>query len=60
MSDDRTKTGTADATRINVHEAYELRYWSQNLGITPERLKEAVRAVGPMVKDVRAYLNRTR
>lgn len=56
MPDDKSKRGPADASRINIHEDYEVRYWSQHLGVTPERLKEAVRVAGPMVKDVKRHL----
>lgn len=56
MADDLTKTGRADDTRINIHQDYEARYWSQQLGVTIDRLREAVRAVGPMVRDVKRYL----
>jgi hypothetical protein len=56
MSDDRTKTGAADRDRINVHEDYELRSWSKKFGCSPEELKAAVKAVGPMAKDVEAHL----
>jgi hypothetical protein len=28
MGDDKSKKGSADATRVNVNEAYELRYWT--------------------------------
>lgn len=56
MADDLTKTGKADDSRINIHQDYELQYWSRTLGVTPERLREAVRAVGPMVRDVKRHL----
>jgi hypothetical protein len=56
MSDDKTKTGGQDRKRINVHEDYELRDWSKSLGVTPERLKEAVAAVGDNAEKVREYL----
>jgi hypothetical protein len=56
MPDNLTKTGPADDSRINIHQDYELRYWSQQLGVTPNTLRQAVRAVGPMVKDVRRHL----
>lgn len=56
MADDLTKTGRADDARINIHQDYELRYWGQQLGVTIDRLREAVRAVGPMVRDVKRYL----
>lgn len=56
MADDKTKTGGQDRQRINVHEDYELRDWCKSLNTTPERLKEAVRAVGDQADRVREYL----
>ncbi len=56
MSDDKTKTGGQDRERINVHEDYELRDWSKSLNVTPEKLKEAVLAVGDRAEKVREYL----
>lgn len=46
MSDDKTKTGGQDRTRIDVNEDYELRDWSKKFNVTPEQLKAAVKAVG--------------
>lgn len=54
--DDKSKRGPADRERINIHEDYELEYWSKELVVSKERIKEAVRAVGVMVKDVKRYL----
>ncbi|WP_427913289.1 DUF3606 domain-containing protein [Ramlibacter sp. MMS24-I3-19] len=56
MSDDKTKAHGQDRERINVHEDYELRDWSRSLNTTPERLKEAVQAVGDRAEKVREYL----
>jgi len=56
VSDDKTKTGPADRSRINVHEDYEVQYWSREFEVTPERLRGAVANAGPMVDDVRRYL----
>ncbi|GGG62505.1 DUF3606 domain-containing protein [Epilithonimonas arachidiradicis] len=56
MSDDLRKRRPQDATKINVNESWELDYWSDELGVTKERLKEAVRAVGTSVADVKRYL----
>jgi hypothetical protein len=56
MSDDKTKTGGQDRQRINVHEDYELRDWAKSLNTTPERIKEAVQAVGDRAEKVREYL----
>lgn len=58
MPDNKDKTGWQDDSRINVNQPYELHYWSNELQVTPERLKEAVQIVGPMVKDVRGYLGK--
>lgn len=58
MSDDRTKRGPADRTRINVHESWELEYWCKELSVTPENLREAVQAVGVMAAAVRRYLGK--
>lgn len=44
----------------NVHEDDEVRDWSKGLGVTPERLKDAVEAVGDRVERVREYLKKDR
>ena len=49
MSDDLSKTGTQDRTRINTGEDYELRYWSEKFGVSQDRLKAAVQKVGNSV-----------
>jgi hypothetical protein len=54
--DDKTKTAPHDRERINVHEDYEVRYWSTKFACTEEQLKAAVKKVGVMVKDVEAEL----
>lgn len=56
MPDDLTKTGKADDSRINIHQDHEVQYWTRKLGVTAERLREAVRLVGPMVRDVKRHL----
>ena len=55
MSDNKKKTGKPDRIRINTSEPYEMQYWKKELGVSPQQLTGAVRAVGPMVKDVRKY-----
>ena len=45
MADDKSKSGPADRSRINVNEDYELRYWTAKLGGTTTELKAAVAAV---------------
>ncbi len=56
MADDKSKTRPHDAERVNVHEDYEVEYWSKKFKCTPAELKAAVTKVGVMVKDVEKEL----
>jgi hypothetical protein len=56
MADDLTKRGGQDRRRININEDYELRDWSKKFGVTTERLKAAVRAVGDDAQKVEQHL----
>jgi hypothetical protein len=58
MSDDKSQRGPADAQRINVHEDYEVLYWTTVLEVSEEKLKETVKRVGVMAKDVREALGK--
>ena len=58
MSDDKSKSGGQDRLRINVHEDYELRDWSKQLGVTPERLKELIKEHGPIAANIRRALGK--
>jgi hypothetical protein len=57
MSDDPTKRGPADRTRINVNEPYELEYWSKELKVSRDQLKELVKQHGPSVSALRAAIH---
>ncbi|OBY85905.1 DUF3606 domain-containing protein [Delftia sp. JD2] len=59
MSDDKTKTGGQDRTRIDVNEDYELRDWSKKFNVTPEQLKAAVKAVGTSSAAVEQHLKQS-
>jgi len=56
MSDDKKNVGSPDRDRINVHEAYEVQYWTKRFGVSAEQLKAAVAAVGPTSKAVEQHL----
>jgi hypothetical protein len=60
MTDDRSEKGPADRARINIHEPYEVRYWTEKLDCTKARLEVAVKTVGVMAKDVAEYLRARR
>lgn len=52
MTDNLKKT-SADRLQINVHERWELRYWTRKLGLSKDGLRALVKRVGTWVKDVR-------
>jgi hypothetical protein len=56
MPDSTDKSHGQDRQRINVNQDYELRDWAKALNTTPERVKEAVQAVGDRADKVREYL----
>ena len=56
MADDKSISNQQDRERINVNQDYELRDWAKTLNTTPEKLKEAVQAVGDRADKVREYL----
>lgn len=56
MSDDLKNRGPQDRARVNTSETWELKYWTKEFGVTEQQLKDAVKAVGPMVTDVRKKL----
>jgi hypothetical protein len=58
MADDPTKRAPQDASKINVHEAYEVRYWTSKFGVSETKLKAAVAAAGTSAKKVEDYLKK--
>ncbi|MDN4039410.1 DUF3606 domain-containing protein [Massilia sp. YIM B02443] len=58
MSDNLNDRGQQDRSRINVHEEWEVRHWTEALGVSREQLESAVRQVGPSVNAVREHLGR--
>ncbi len=56
MADDKSSVGGADRSRISLSEDYEVRDWTQSLGVSEDELREAVDAVGNSADAVRAYL----
>jgi len=58
MSDDKSKRGPADRSRINIHEPYELKHWAEHFGVSEVKIQEAVSKVGVMVDDVKQHLGK--
>lgn len=58
MSDDRMKRTLADQKQIDIEDEQSVRYWTEMLGITPDRLRVVVGKVGPLAGKVREELRR--
>lgn len=58
MSDDKKKKIPQDATKVNIHEPYEVEYWSKKFGVTPSQLKAAVAKVGVSAAAVAKHLGK--
>ncbi|PZU29880.1 MAG: DUF3606 domain-containing protein [Stenotrophomonas sp.] len=56
MSDDKSKTGSPDRDRINLSEDYEVQYWTKELGVSEQELRDVVNAVGDTSRAVRERL----
>ena len=59
MSDDKTKRDRQDRRKINVHEKYELDYWSKKFRVTPDELRDAVKRVGTALEAIERELQRS-
>jgi hypothetical protein len=58
MADDKTKTKPQDASRINLQEDYEVRYWTQELGVSEAMLRQLVERHGPAASKIRRQLGK--
>ena len=56
MPDDSRVRSPRDSDRIDVSRNEDCRYWGEKLGVSAERIKEAVTAVGARAKDVERHL----
>jgi Protein of unknown function (DUF3606) len=54
--DNLTKKDQRDRSKINMHEDYEVKYWAHELGVSRERLQQAVDKVGNSAAAVRKEL----
>lgn len=58
MSDDLKNSASADRARINVNESWELRWWTESLGVSEKELRAAAHAVGTSASAVRMHLGK--
>ncbi|WP_138475400.1 DUF3606 domain-containing protein [Dyadobacter bucti] len=58
MADNSIETGSADGSKINLNEEYDIDFWTHALEITEAELRQAVKEVGVSADDVRDYFTR--
>ena len=58
MSDDLTKKEPQDGNKINIHETWELAYWTKHFEVTKEQLIAAVKVVGTSKLAVQKHLGK--
>ena len=46
MSDDKSKRGPDNRRTVSILEVYEVEHEAKKLGVTPERIRDAIRRVG--------------
>jgi hypothetical protein len=60
MTDNMNKRHPQDASRINLHEDWEVRYWTDKWNVSRQQLMDTVRRVGVQVADVAKALGKAR
>jgi len=56
--DNKSNVGSPDRDRINIHENYEVEYWTKTLGISSEELRKAVDAAGTSAEAVKKHMKK--
>jgi Protein of unknown function (DUF3606) len=56
--DDLNKKGAGDRSKVNMHEDYEVKHWTKQLGVSKEQLQKVVDKVGSSAAAVRKELGR--
>lgn len=59
MPDNLHLRGQPDRSKVNVHEPWEVEYWTKKWGITAQQLVNAVNAVGTSSAAVARHLGKT-
>jgi len=58
MSDNLKIRRPQDPTKINLHEIWEVHYWTSKWGVSASQLAAAVKAVGPGTAAVARHLGK--
>ena len=57
---DKSRNRNTRDIRIDVGQAHEVGYWTGKWGCTVQQLRDTVKAVGPMMRDVQRKLGMDR
>jgi hypothetical protein len=60
MSEDKSRSATADESQISLDHEWERRKWSQWLGCSERELQHAVESIGSDPDNVRRFLRQAR
>ncbi len=58
MPDDKTIRQPQDGKRIDINDPKEVRNWCSIFGVSEDKLKAAVKAVGTSSETVKKYLGK--
>jgi hypothetical protein len=58
MPDDKNIRHPHDGKRIDINDPYEVRNWCAIFGVSEDKLRQAVSAVGDSAGAVRRYLGK--
>ena len=58
MADDLKLKHPQDASKVSLSEDWEVRYWTQTLGVSRERLEQLVKDHGNAVSSIHRALGR--
>lgn len=56
MNDDLSNRGPQDRKRISLSEDWEVKYWTQKLGVSTSDLTAAIKEVGHLADRVKSHL----
>lgn len=59
MADDPNKTGGQDRARVNKNQEHEVAYEAEKTGASPDRVRKAADAAGPMRKEIEKKLGKS-
>ncbi|MBL8555078.1 MAG: DUF3606 domain-containing protein [Phenylobacterium sp.] len=59
MPDNLFLRGQPDRSKVNIHESWEVDYWTKKWGVTAQQLRSAVSVAGVQAAAVARYLGKS-